>query len=165
MNLKTSIIISFLISLAFITFLVLRAGDDNKQADNYLPPASGAIRHELAQDNKKQNTPAPASRGTVEEKPVNSQTFPGLDEDSLFVRELKSKPAAKAYLEYGYVSPEVLQAKGTVKGRSKLRRPDGRKVDALIVDYKGQLYDAEVGFPCYLCADSLAKLGLKLPYF
>ncbi len=165
MNLKTSIIISFLISLAFIIFSVFRAGDDKKQTDNYLPPASGAIRHELAQGNKKETASSAATSENVGESPVNSQTFPGLDEDSLFVRELKSKPAAKAYLEYGYVPPEVLQSKGKLKGKARLRRPDGRTADALIVDYKGQLYDADIGFPCYLCADSLAKLGLKLPYF
>ena len=172
MKFTTSIFLSLLLLAAYLINSYFLSNKPQTKSNDYLPPAKDAVVRKIEGDRPlksfKDRFTFYNYGGTSENalrQSKTGETFPGIDEDSYFVREIKAKPPARAYLEYGYVSPEKLQAEGDVKGRARLRRPDGKMAHALIVDYKGQLYDGEVGFPCFLSADTMKTLGIKTPYF
>lgn len=144
---------TILLSILFMTMYLIHGfffTEKPESKDEYLPLAQDALVKRLEQEAK-------AGEG--------GETFPGLDENSNFVRELKAKPMSRIYTEYGYVSPERLRKEGDVKGSAMVKRPDGKSVRALIIDYKGQLYDGDSGFPCFLSGDTLNKLGIRISYF
>lgn len=166
MKFATSIILSLMVVISYLVNGYFFT-EKPKAKDNYLPKAHDAIAKKIEPPVRAGYVPFNYS-GTKEGALVQAdtgETFPGLDEDSDFVRELKAKPISRVYTEYGYISPEKLRVEGNVLGRAMLKRPDGKRVKALIVDYKGQLYDGELGFPCFLSSDTKKALGLKVSYF
>lgn len=172
MKFTTSIFVSVLILAGFFINSYFFSTKETVKKENYLPPARDAVVRKL-ENNKSSNSfgenYVPYNYGRTKESAMlqaeTGQTFPGLDEDSFFVKEIKSKPVAKVYTEYGYIPPDKLMREGDVRGSVMLKRPDGRNVRAVIVAYKGQTYDAEIGFPCYLCGASMRELGLRISYF
>lgn len=170
MNWNASIVLLAFIAAGSFLGSIFYSESNNEDIDSYLPSADDAVIHRYKNDygkvdkGKKNFYNYSGTREGALEQIATGQTFPGLDEDSMFVRELKSKPVSKVYSEYGYVPPNVLKNNGEIKGKVILKRPDGKTVQGLVVDYKGQLYDADIGFPCFLCADSMKELGIKIPY-
>lgn len=157
MKFTSSILFSILCIVACYLFNMFNGMQKVAETDNFLPPAQDAVVRKFENTNK--NKPVGSARY------ASGSALDGFDKNSAFYQQLRDVELGQIITRYGYVSPDTLYAKGEILGQVNLTRPDGYRGPATVIRYKGRIYDADVGFPCYLSGFAYEKLGLRMPWF